>query len=807
MTSVLQLGAGDFHRCDNDHAILSFTAIFSTMPSWNIANRINALIVFCCALMFVLKRSFSCRAAVNKIHTETRSSPRRVLLVTAVLTVAFCDIRCAECNNTPYPCVLGGDTCQYSSCAGPGGGCASGCYNGNCGDFCTYCFNCFNVIGAYYCAPPPLCPPGSWSSDGYNGADGCTGCEYGKYTAETGATACSLCSAAASSCPAGWYLQSNCGGSSAGTCAACPSGSYSSSSGATACSLCSAAASSCSAGWYLLNNCGGSSAGTCAACPSGSYSSSSGATACSLCSAAASSCSAGWYLLNNCGGSSAGTCAACPSGSYSSSSGATACSTCRAAAAAAYCAAGLFLSGCGLASPGACTTCPSGSYSSSSGAFSCTACDAGSYSDVIGASSAASCVECPAGSYSSGSGSSACLTCSAGSYFGLTGAVACTSCGAGSYSNYVGATNSASCIECPPGSYSNTLGASVCLACNAGTYYNLTGATSEISCIKCAAGSYSSGSGASVCTNCSVGSYSGSIGGSSLDSCYTSNMKSEVGAIVGGVLAGCAALFCALYAIWKKAVPFHKDMIYRRVRVHPTQQRGRGAVAGRVVDSEHLESLDPTGPVPGLLEQAIVSLEEAISNLNLKNKRYYLETAQSCVYGRDNVTDDEARALFLYTCQWDLTEESLFYLVNSSLRNRERTTIRPYVPYIRLLISAMSKVSRDPCRTLWRGVAMDLEAIYKAKLGRNVVFWAFTSTTISMDALDTFIPPDSSKRTLFSIKVGSAADLGGFSAYSDEAELLLFPGTVFEVLNVKRISPDVILVELKAVRNLCGQPV
>ena len=44
------------------------------------------------------------------------------------------------------------------------------------------------------------------------------------------------------------------------------------------------------------------------------------------------------------------------------------------------------------------------------------------------------------------------------------------------------------------------------------------------------------------------------------------------------------------------------------------------------------------------------------------------------------------------------------------------------------------------------------------------------------------------QRTLFAIKVKSAADLRGYSAYKEEEELLVFPGTVFEVLNVKRMS-------------------
>jgi hypothetical protein len=89
---------------------------------------------------------------------------------------------------------------------------------------------------------------------------------------------------------------------------------------------------------------------------------------------------------------------------------------------------------------------------------------------------------------------------------------------------------------------------------------------------------------------------------------------------------------------------------------------------------------------------------------------------------------------------------------------------------------------------LWRGVALDLEDAYRAKLGKTIVFWGFTSTTSDMSALDAFIPDDAPSRTLFSITTGLAADLRPYSAYAGEGELLLPAGNVFEVVNVKRFS-------------------
>ena len=83
----------------------------------------------------------------------------------------------------------------------------------------------------------------------------------------------------------------------------------------------------------------------------------------------------------------------------------------------------------------------------------------------------------------------------------------------------------------------------------------------------------------------------------------------------------------------------------------------------------------------------------------------------------------------------------------------------------------LAQVMRDPACTLWRGVAADLEAVYKPRVGRTVVFWGFTSTTRSMDALDAFIPvtspqarlgaPGAGPLSCFSTVVGGCAETVG----------------------------------------------
>ncbi len=89
---------------------------------------------------------------------------------------------------------------------------------------------------------------------------------------------------------------------------------------------------------------------------------------------------------------------------------------------------------------------------------------------------------------------------------------------------------------------------------------------------------------------------------------------------------------------------------------------------------------------------------------------------------------------------------------------------------------------------------------FKRKVGKTIVFWGYTSATTDMATLDAFLP-DGSGGTLFCIKVAYAAAVSGFSAFPDEAEMIIPAGTVMRVLNVMRRSGNAII-ELGAERNL-----
>ena len=103
--------------------------------------------------------------------------------------------------------------------------------------------------------------------------------------------------------------------------------------------------------------------------------------------------------------------------------------------------------------------------------------------------------------------------------------------------------------------------------------------------------------------------------------------------------------------------------------------------------------------------------------------------------------------------------------------------------------TALTMLLRPMEQNLGRGVNKDLYDImmYQPKIGKRVILWGYTSTTVTMDTFDQFIPKTLPHCTLFSIRAlhGALADLLPFSTFPKEAEVLLPACAVLEVKNVK----------------------
>jgi hypothetical protein len=124
-------------------------------------------------------------------------------------------------------------------------------------------------------------------------------------------------------------------------------------------------------------------------------------------------------------------------------------------------------------------------------------------------------------------------------------------------------------------------------------------------------------------------------------------------------------------------------------------------------------------------------------------------------------------------------EETNFYSkLNAALRNEDRKMIKPYFAYLKLFDSGIGKLS--PLRkVVWRGVNKDLSKSFK--IGDTVTWWSVSSCSTSVGVIKDFISA-SSQGTLFLIECVNAKNISDYACFPNEDELILMPGTQFEVV-------------------------
>ncbi|MFF4584145.1 ADP-ribosyltransferase domain-containing protein [Streptomyces sp. NPDC001388] len=173
--------------------------------------------------------------------------------------------------------------------------------------------------------------------------------------------------------------------------------------------------------------------------------------------------------------------------------------------------------------------------------------------------------------------------------------------------------------------------------------------------------------------------------------------------------------------------------------------------------------------------EAVGPVAELLSGLDRHVQRSHEFGKRRADEGAGNLSAEAIAALYLYTC------ESAFYReINAILRHPDRSRVVPYLPYLRLLFSAVSGL---PVRTepLWRGVPLDLRAQYP--VGRTVTWWGVSSCTSEVGVARAFLG-SRGRRTLFEVRPARAVGIRDFSAFTGEEEFILLPGTQLKVAEV-----------------------
>ena len=224
----------------------------------------------------------------------------------------------------------------------------------------------------------------------------------------------------------------------------------------------------------------------------------------------------------------------------------------------------------------------------------------------------------------------------------------------------------------------------------------------------------------------------------------------------------------------------------------------------------HLSSLQEATrdlPIPGIMEHVKASIDH-VSEHNLT--------------GRDALSVHVSAALHLYTRAWDRPSDSLHRRVNDLLRWGGRSAgdassrshseladpsgqLRAFSPLFKLLLEGTHRLqSQKPFRgRVWRGVRKRFRHYTKGSLHQ---WWSFSSCSRTLDVIENklFLGKDGT-RTLFSIDVKAGVDLGAYSAFKEEREVILPPGTVLRVKSIADLGNELVIVDLEQlVGDACG---
>mmetsp|Transcript_41486 Transcript_41486/g.72872 ORF Transcript_41486/g.72872 Transcript_41486/m.72872 type:complete len:420 (+) Transcript_41486:62-1321(+) len=164
----------------------------------------------------------------------------------------------------------------------------------------------------------------------------------------------------------------------------------------------------------------------------------------------------------------------------------------------------------------------------------------------------------------------------------------------------------------------------------------------------------------------------------------------------------------------------------------------------------------------------------------------YMFAEQRLSSGPDahGLSKEEIAAIHAYT-----QESELYVKLNYFLRLKSRSKLKPFLPYLKLLLTAMYKLPVFS-GMVNRGVKKrldELDAVYSH--GKALIWWAFSSTTVDIEVLkeDQFLGT-SGGRTIFQLEILDGVDISDYSAVDSEREVLLFPCSKFEVCGVLPLS-------------------
>ncbi|CAF1070923.1 unnamed protein product [Adineta steineri] len=184
-------------------------------------------------------------------------------------------------------------------------------------------------------------------------------------------------------------------------------------------------------------------------------------------------------------------------------------------------------------------------------------------------------------------------------------------------------------------------------------------------------------------------------------------------------------------------------------------------------------------PVYGFRSTELVSIEKALEPIEsqIANLSTYIKIAKKhCHYPSEHgLTHDESASIYIYTMEWG--EQTLYRVLNKTLRNENRHLLKVWFPYLKLFDTALNKLPTVK-ENVWRGITDDI--------GKNfiknqiITWWSINSCSSSVNIIKGFLG-NKKNSTIFLIEALHGKKVSGYTQYESEDEIILRLGTEFRV--------------------------
>ncbi|CAF1429929.1 unnamed protein product [Adineta steineri] len=220
-----------------------------------------------------------------------------------------------------------------------------------------------------------------------------------------------------------------------------------------------------------------------------------------------------------------------------------------------------------------------------------------------------------------------------------------------------------------------------------------------------------------------------------------------------------------------------------------------------LVDIRH-EPKQMLEPISGYEQEPLLSLEEAcqpLENILGMELNLYITVAKlNSQEPKDGLTQDESASIYLYTMEWNETENSLYAILNQTFRTADRSKLRPWFKYLKLFFTAIFKLPFTDYHTVWRGVSDDLSGLYRE--GDELTWWSLSSGTSSIDVLESpMYLGRVDTRTILSIQTKNGKLIRAHSHFQNDDEIVLLPGIFLKVTGSLNLTNGVHVVYLREI--------